>query len=103
MHGNFIRVITSGIFKLALLAGLVVLGIVFVPDDFMAQVERKVSVVGNYFQTEASKRGPGLAQEFSRKTQEMKADAGGLYKTVADKYFVEARDWVLGLFGLQGK
>jgi len=97
MHGNIVRGIITVTLKLAFLALFIVLGIVFVPDDFMSQVGQKVGAAANYLQEESSKRLPGLSEEFSRKVQDTKRDLGSLYLVVKEKYFVDLSQWAAGL------
>jgi len=82
------------VFKLALLVAVVVLGIVFVPDDFMAKVERNVASAGNFIQGEASKRMPGLNEELNKKVKATKEDIGGLYRSFQEKTWPEIKNWI---------
>jgi hypothetical protein len=94
MRGNFIQAITSSVFKLALLVAVVVLGIIFIPDDFMAKVERNVAAAGSFIQGEASKRAPGLGEEFNKKIKSTREDMGRLYQTFQEKTWPEIKNWI---------
>lgn len=80
--------------KIALLAALVVLGIVFVPDGFMDRVEQGVDSAAGFFRGEAQKNMPGVIQDASQQTEETKNDIGNLYQQIKVKYYPAAADWL---------
>jgi ABC-type cobalt transport system substrate-binding protein len=95
--------IVSAIIKLALLALVIVLGIVFVPDSFMKQVNQKVTVATDFARAEVSKRTPGLQEEFNRKVKETKGDIENLYQSLKEKYSGTVMGWASSFFGPKGK
>jgi hypothetical protein len=103
MSTNAVRAITSGIVKLALLAGLVVLGIVFVPDGFVGRIQQTIDRAGSYLQGEAAKHLPAVESDFSQQVRETKSDAEGLYQSLKGKIFPATVDWVTRHFGSGGK
>jgi hypothetical protein len=103
MSTNFVQAITSGFVKLALLAGLVVLGIVFVPDGFVGRIQQAIDRAGNYLQGEAVKHLPKVESDFSQQTRETKGDVDELYQTLKGKIFPVAVDWLARHFGSGGK
>lgn len=90
-------------FKLVLLAALVGLGVVFMPDDFMARIEQGVGSTGNYLQGEVSKRAPGLTLEFNRKVADTKRDAQIQYERLKENYLPAVGAWVLSFFAPKAK
>lgn len=103
MPTNIIRTITSGIVKLALLAGLVVFGIVFVPDGFIGRIQQGIDQAGSYLQGEAAKHLPVIESDLSQQTRETKGDINGLYQSLKEKFFPVAVDWITRHFGAGGK
>ena len=103
MHTNIVRIIGSGAVRFAVLAALVALGVVFIPDGFMDRVERGVGTVGGYLQRESAKRAPALAQDISQQAQETKGDLDNLYRSFKEKYLPMVNGWVYDLFSAGGK
>jgi len=85
---------TSGLAKLALFAALVVLGIIFVPDDFVKRVEREVISAKDYLQSEAQKRFPNVERDISAQFAETKNDLDRLYQSFKEKTLPAAAKWI---------
>jgi|GEM_PF-993359 len=103
MRTNFIWIIGSGIVRLAALVLLVVLGVVFVPDEFMDRLDRGVNAAVDYLRGESARRAPALAQDINQQAQETKGDLDNLYRSFKEKYLPAINGWVYGLFGSGGK
>lgn len=84
--------------RLAAFAIVVVLGIVFVPQDFIAGIGCSVDNAGDFVQGEVSKRAPGIKQEFAKKFEETKIGVKDLYQAARENYFPAANEWFAGLF-----
>lgn len=93
--------IFAGILKLILFAALVILGIVFVSDDFMAQVDQKVGWIGNSAREEIVKRSPEVSQEISRKLKETKGELGLMYESFKKDYYPMVGNWFASLITSQ--
>jgi hypothetical protein len=94
MRANIIQSIAFGILKLLLFAVLLVLGVVFVPDEFMERIERAAGVAGDYLSVEAQKRVPAVIQDVSRQAGETKGDAKNLYQSLTEKYWPAISGWI---------
>jgi len=103
MPTNIVWTITSGIAKLALLAGLVVFGIVFVPDGFIGRIQQGIDRSGTYLQGEAAKHLPAVESDLTQQTRETKGDINELYQSLKEKFFPAAIDWASRHFGTGGK
>ncbi|MFZ3073902.1 MAG: hypothetical protein WA093_02100 [Minisyncoccales bacterium] len=103
MRTDFIQTIIFGAFKLALLALLVVLGVVFIPDGFMDRVAGGIDGTVNFLQGETAKRAPVIARDTARQFEETKADAGNIYQSFKEEYYPAVGDWFAGLFGYKAK
>jgi len=55
-----------GLIKFVFLLGLIVLGIVFMPDDFVARAKDRLSGIGQFFQTEAAGYWPAISHDFDQ-------------------------------------
>jgi hypothetical protein len=93
MRADFIQSIGFAVFKLVLLAVLVVLGIVFVPETAVDYLRGGVDAARVYLWRQAEERGPVIKEDIVRKTEETKDDA----KILSDKFLGEQwprlKDW----------
>ncbi len=98
MCANFIQSITFGVFKLILLAALILLGVVFLPETVVDEIRRGVNVVNVYLSKTAQERVPGIKEDFARQAGETKEDAQNLYQKTQEKYWPQFKDWFVGKF-----
>lgn len=94
MFGDFIIKLAGAVIKLAILAIIVLAGILFVPDDFVSKVAGQASKAIDFAGGEASKMMPAVSQEFNVKFQETKADLGGVYQSLKEKFAPSIGEWI---------
>lgn len=94
MFGDFIIKLVIAVAKMLVLAALVVLAVVFIPDDFMANVDRQADKAGDFARGQFAERAPGVSQEFSRKVAETKEDALSAYQLFKEKYSSAIGSWM---------
>lgn len=85
MRADSIQSIGFAVFKLALLAVLVVLGIVFVPETAVDYLRGGVDAAKVYLWRQVEERGPAIKEDIARQTEETKDDA----KVLSDKFLEE--------------
>jgi hypothetical protein len=85
--------IAKGLFKVAILVLIVVLGIVFMPGGLLDGAKAGISAAGVYVGRQIDKYMPGIAAEFSRKVAQTKEDIGNLYKKTTEEYIPTVQNW----------
>jgi hypothetical protein len=80
--------------QIALLAALVVLGIVFMPDDFVTNVKAKTAGAGQIFQTEVVGRWPAISRDLDQKFDATTAEIQKWYQIGREKFSATVGDWV---------
>ncbi len=81
-----------------LLAVLILLGIVFLPETMVDEIRRGVDVANVYLLKTAQERVPGIKEDFARQTSETKEDAQNLYRKAQEKYWTRFKDWLVEKF-----
>lgn len=81
--------------KFALLVGLVVLGIVFMPDDFVAHIKDCLAGVGQFFQNEVMGRWPAISHDLDQKLDSTLVELGKWWQVVKEKFSATIGDWVM--------
>ncbi len=84
MCANFIRLISWALFKLLLLAIIVIAGIVFISDSFFDWVEGGSRAVFDCLFGEAQERAPEIKEDIGIQIQETKRDAGNIYQSAKE-------------------
>ena len=75
-------------------AAILVAGIVFISDNFMARVDFAVGRIESYAGGLWASRGPAIDRDFSAQTQETKTDIGNLYQKVSGMAWNNFTSWV---------
>jgi len=84
------------IVKLVLLAAIVVLGIVFIPDDFVARLQRDFASARDGIQREVLTRLPAIGRELDVKYSAAKTEVVGFYQAATKKFSETVGSWVWG-------
>jgi len=82
------------IIKILTLAAIVVLGIVFMPDNIVATLQRNIASAREFVQGEASTRFPAIARELDIKYNETKTELGSMYGSLKEKFSATVGNWV---------
>lgn len=98
MRADFIQSVSFGIFKLVLLAALVVLGIVFVPDAVVDQIRGGVNAAKTYLWRGAEERMPAIKEDVARQAEETKEDAQNLYQKFQQDKWPRFKSWFIEKF-----
>lgn len=98
MRRETFRKLILGTAKLAGLAVLILMGIIFVPDGFITRVERGIDSAVNFVRQEAAEKAPGMAQGVVQKFNETKVEAEGLFNSFKSEQYPRIRDWIAGIF-----
>ncbi len=75
--------------------GLIVLGIVFMPDDFVARAKDRLSGIGQFFQTEAAGYWPAISHDFDQKLDATLAELGKWWQFFKEKFFATVGNWIM--------
>lgn len=80
--------------KIILLIALIVLGIVFMPNDFIVHLQERMVAAGESIKSEFSGRWPGISHEFNIKFVAAREEAGTLYQSVKEKFSQTIGNWI---------
>lgn len=79
---------------LLLLVVLIILGVIFVPDEFMARVRNAVNTAQVFVIGEVSRRAPQVTNALSQKTQSTRDELMNLYQSFKEKSLPVIRGWI---------
>jgi len=86
--------ITRGLAKLLLFAAIVIAGIVFISEGFMARVDLGVARVEDYARGVLQKKEPAITGDFSSQTQETKTEISNLYQNISGIAWNNFKSWI---------
>lgn len=75
--------VIEGLAKLLIFAAILIGGVVFISDNFVALVGREVSQAGNYAGGALASREPAIRRDFSAQLAETKAEISGAYQNIS--------------------
>lgn len=81
--------------KFAALAALVVLGIVFMPDDLVDNFKDRAAGVEQFFQNEVAGRWPEISRSLDQKLDSTLAELGKWWQVIKEKFSATIGDWVM--------
>ena len=81
------------IIKIITLAVIIVLGIVFMPDNIVAVLQRDVASARDFVQREASTRLPAIGRELDAKYVETKTELEGMYRSLKERFLATVGNW----------
>jgi hypothetical protein len=94
MRADAIWQVIWGFLKIVLLAALVMLGIIFVPDGIFDRIERGIDAAAGFFTGKVQENTPGVVQDASQQIQETKNEIQGFYQRIKDEYYPSFIDWL---------
>ncbi len=80
--------------KFALLAALVVLGIIFMPGDLVDNIKDRAAGIGQFFQNEVMGRWPEISRSLDQKIDSTQAELGKWWQMFGEKFSSTIGDWV---------
>jgi hypothetical protein len=86
--------IVGRIIKLVLLLGVIVLGIVFMPDDFLARLQSGAASAREFVQGEVSNRIPAIGRELDTKFAATREEVISFYVSTKEKFSATVGKWV---------
>ena len=82
-----------GLAKLLIFAAILVAGIVFLSDGFMARVGQGVFRVESYVRGVLDEKAPAINQDFSVQTRETTGQINDLYKNISWSAWNNFKNW----------
>ena len=86
--------IVSGLVKLLIFCAIIMAGIIFISDGFLARVELGVNRVQDYARGVVQNKGPAITQDFSAQTKETKTEIGNLSRNISWSAWNDFKSWV---------
>lgn len=96
MRVNFIQSIILGIVKLLFLAGLIVLGIVLLPQDWVDETKDGFVDAKNYLSRMVEEKMPEVKENVVLQAEETKKEVGTLYDKLKEEKWPQIKDWLVG-------
>ena len=87
-----------GIVKLLFLAGLVVLGIVLLPQNWVDETKEAFAGAKNYLSKTLEEKTPEVKESVVLQAEETKKEAGTLYDRFKEEKWPGIRDWLVEKF-----